>query len=193
MEFLPWRELVKIKTTRFGDLDVDKKDIIKFPEGILGFETAKEFFIVDPGDRTLILWLQSANEGSTAFPIIEPRIFMPEYSLGNLPPDTNEPTDDIGIYAILTIPQDATKMSANLKAPIIINNKSKTGKQTILQDSKFEVRHAMYKKLKSLLVSRPSDDSVRTNIHVAPAIKKDETTEEGTVPPPKADTTPQKI
>ena len=50
---------MKVKTTRFGELDVDKKDIITFKEGLLGFEGLNKFFIVDPGDQTLILWIQS--------------------------------------------------------------------------------------------------------------------------------------
>lgn len=64
---------MKIKTTRFGELEVDKKDIIEFTEGLLGFENQKKFFIVDPGDQTLILWLQAIDDAGTAFPIIEPR------------------------------------------------------------------------------------------------------------------------
>ena len=63
---------VKITTTRFGELEVDKKDIIEFTEGLLGFENLKKFFVVDPGDQTLILWLQSTDDAATAFPIIEP-------------------------------------------------------------------------------------------------------------------------
>ena len=55
---------MKITTTRFGELEVDKKDIIEFTEGLLGFENLKKFFIVDPGDQTLILWLQSTAIGS---------------------------------------------------------------------------------------------------------------------------------
>ena len=37
---------MKIKTTRFGELEVDKKDIIEFTEGLLGFENLKKFFVV---------------------------------------------------------------------------------------------------------------------------------------------------
>ena len=46
---------MKIDTTRFGTLEVDKCDVITVKDGILGFEHLKRFFIVDPGDQTLIL------------------------------------------------------------------------------------------------------------------------------------------
>jgi len=161
---------MKVSTTRFGELEVDKNDIITFEEGILGFEESKNFFVVDPGDQTLILWLQSADEGATAFPIIEPKIFMPDFSINLLPAELNslklENLSNASIYTILTIPQDVTTMSANLKAPVIINNKTKKARQIVLQDSKLEVKFEMYTELKKYIVSYHSDDSVRTNVTI---------------------------
>jgi flagellar assembly factor FliW len=159
---------VKISTTRFNELEVDKKDIIEFTEGLLGFENLKKFFIVDPGDQTLILWLQSIDDASVAFPIIEPKIFQPNFSVKLLPLELNslnlENLSNASVYTILTIPQNVTEMSANLKAPIIINNKSKTARQIVLQDSKLEVRFKMYLDLKKYIINYTSDDSKRTNV-----------------------------
>ncbi len=165
---------MKIKTTRFGELEVDKKDIIEFTEGLLGFENLKKFFIVDPGDQTLILWLQSTDDAGTAFPIIEPKIFQPSYMVKLLPVELNslslENLQNASVYTVLTIPQNVTEMSANLKAPIIINNKTKMARQIVLQDSKLEVRFKMYMDLKKYIVNystNASDDSKRTNVAAA--------------------------
>ncbi len=162
---------MKIKTTRFGELEVDKKDIIEFTEGLLGFENLKKFFIVDPGDQTLILWLQSIDDSATAFPLIEPKIFQPNYMIKLLPVELNslslENLQNASVYTILTIPQNVTEMSANLKAPIIINNKTKLARQIVLQDSKLEVRFKMYMDLKKYIVNYTSDDSKRTNVAAA--------------------------
>lgn len=162
---------MKIKTTRFGELEVDKKDVIEFTEGLLGFENQKKFFIVDPGDQTLILWLQSTDDAGTAFPIIEPKIFQPNYMVKLLPVELNslslENLQNASVYTVLTIPQNVTEMSANLKAPIIINNKTKMARQIVLQDSKLEVRFKMYMDLKKYIMnysSVGSDDSKRTNV-----------------------------
>jgi flagellar assembly factor FliW len=159
---------VKIKTSRFGELEVDKKDIIEFAEGLLGFENLKKFFIVDPGDQTLILWLQSVDSADTALPIIEPKIFQPNCMIKLLPVELNslslENLQNASVYTVLTIPQNVTEMSANLKAPIIINNKTKHARQIVLQDSKLEVRFKMYMDLKKYIVNYTSDDSRRTNV-----------------------------
>lgn len=164
---------MKIKTTRFGDLEVDKKDIIEFSEGILGFENLKKFFVVDPGDQTLILWLQSLDDEKIAFPIIEPKIYQPQYIIKLLPVELNslalENLSNASVYTILTIPQNVVDMSANLKAPIIINNKSKMARQIVLQDSKLEVKFKMYSELKKYIMnfnSLTSDDLKRTHVQV---------------------------
>lgn len=160
---------VTISTTRFGELQVNENDVLAFNDGILGFEDLKNFIVVDPGDSTLILWLQSIDKGEIAFPIIEPKIFKPDYVAKLLPIDMDsvdlESVNEAKVYTILTIPQDLTKMSANLKAPIVINNKKNLAKQVVLQDSKLPVQFEMYKDLKTYIVNYSSDDSKRTNVN----------------------------
>jgi flagellar assembly factor FliW len=121
----------------------------------------------------LILWFQSAEDPATAFPIIEPKIFQPEYVVKLLPAELAslelESINDASVYTILTIPKVVTDMSANLKAPIVINNKTKVARQIVLQDSKLEVRCKMYKELKKYIVSYSSDDSTRTKAQ-APSV-----------------------
>ncbi len=159
---------MKVKTTRFGELEVNPIDVITFNDGLLGFEILKTYFIVDPGDSTLILWLQSIEDEKVAFPIIEPKIFKPDYIAKLLPADLNglelDSLQSAKLYSILTIPANVTEMTANLKAPIVINSAKKVGKQIVLADSKLTVKHEMYKELKTYIVNFSSDDSRRTTI-----------------------------
>ncbi len=160
---------MKVSTSRFGELFVEKADLIHFPEGILGFEQLKKFFIVDPGDQTYIMWLQSTDTPHVAFPIIEPSFFIQAHESKLLPSEMNslklESLQDAKIFCILTIPQDITQMTANLKAPIVINNQLKVGKQIVLQDNKLAVRHEIYLEMKKKLVQlRPAaeEENVQT-------------------------------
>lgn len=172
-----WRKFVKVKTTRFGELEVNPGDIITFSEGLLGFENLKKYFVVDPGDSTLILWLQSTEDEKVAFPIIEPKIFKPDYIAKLLPADLNglelESLSAAKLYSVLTIPSNVTEMSANLKAPVVINSQKKVGKQIVLQDSKLSVKHEMYKELKTYIVNFSSDDARRTSYEPAIALEGD--------------------
>ncbi|MFN8371082.1 MAG: flagellar assembly protein FliW [Bacteriovoracaceae bacterium] len=159
---------MKIKTSRFGELEVDKSDILLLNEGLLGFESLKKFFIVDPGDNTLILWLQSTENPTVAFPLIEPKIFDPNYIVKLLPADLKnlelDSVNDAKVYTVLTIPSDVTQMTANMKAPLVINSKKQLARQVVLQDSKLSVRLTMYKELKTYIVKYSSDDSIRTSV-----------------------------
>lgn len=179
---------MKVNTTRFGELEVKKEDIINFSEGLLGFEKLNQFFVVDPGDSTLILWLQSIEDEKIAFPIIEPKIFKPDYIAKLLPADMNsvklENISDAKIYSILTIPSNITEMSANLKAPIVINNVQKIARQIVLQDNKLSVKYEMYKELKSYIVAYASDDSKRTTITEPTAVDAQVATEPVATPAP---------
>jgi len=166
---------VKIKTTRFGELEVNPNDIVTFAEGLLGFENLKRYFVVDPGDSTLILWLQSTEDEKVAFPIIEPKIFKPDYIAKLLPADLNglelDSLQNAKLYSILTIPANVTEMSANLKAPVVINSNKKVAKQIVLQDSKLSVKHEMYKQLKMFIVNFSSDDARRTSYEPSIALE----------------------
>lgn len=160
---------MKIKTTRFGEIEVNQQDIIRFKEGILGFEQYKNFTIVDPNDTTLIMWMQCIDAPQIAFPVIEPQIFKADYCPILMPTDMNaiellQPADS-KVYTILTIPADFTQMNANLKAPIVINLKKNIAKQIVLQDNKLTVKHEMYRDLKRAISGfATSDDFKRTNL-----------------------------
>jgi flagellar assembly factor FliW len=158
---------VKIKTTRFGEIELNNAEIIHFNEGLLGFENLKRYFVVDPGDSTLVLWLQSIDDGAVAFPMIEPKIFKPDNIAKLLPADLNglelETLSSARLYSILTIPANVVEMNANLKAPVVINSDKKVGKQIVLQDSKLSVKHEMYADLKKYIVNFSSDDSKRSH------------------------------
>jgi len=168
---------VKVKTTRFGELEVNPTDLITFTDGLFGFENLKKYFVVDPGDSTLILWLQSTEDEKIAFPVIEPKIFKPDYIAKLLPADLNglelETLQSAKLYSVLTIPANVTEMSANLKAPIVINSAKKIGKQIVLQDSKLSVKHEMYKELKTYIVNFSSDDAKRATFGSSIALEGD--------------------
>src|SRR4051794_5053969 len=71
---------VTLETGRFGQLTVGNDETISIPQGVLGFPELTRFCLVDPGDETLILWLQSIQDPKVAFPVLEPKIYRPDYA-----------------------------------------------------------------------------------------------------------------
>lgn len=150
---------MKINTSRFGAVEVAESDIIHFSDGLLGFEDLKRFFIVDPADETLILWLQSADAADVAFPILEPKLFKPDYKvrlsaneLRVLRIDSTKSKETL-VYCILTIPADVATMTANLKAPVVINTDSQLARQVVLQENEYSVKFPVYKQLVAVMMS----------------------------------------
>ena len=123
----------------------------------MGFESLTKFFVVDPGDDTLIMWLQSIEDRTIAFPILEPQVFKQDYNIGLLPSERRslelENNAVAKVYIVLTIPKDVTQISANLKAPIVINDIKRIARQIVLQDNSLSVRHEIYKELKAHIVT----------------------------------------
>jgi flagellar assembly factor FliW len=138
-----------ISTEVFGEIQIDKETIIKFKEGLLGFEEEKEFAIIDTEDKdSPFSWLQSINTPELAFVIINPFYAFPDYEF-IVPKKIQEKLEiqdekDIAIYSIVVIPEDMEKMTANLLGPIIININKKLGKQLILDDNRYSTKHFIF-------------------------------------------------
>jgi flagellar assembly factor FliW len=58
-------------------------------------------------------------------------------------------------FCIITIPDDPTQMSANMKAPIVIHLEAKLGRQCVLQDNSLAIREPIFAKLQQRVVQFP--------------------------------------
>ncbi len=146
-----------IKTKYFGDINLEEDKIITFAQGIMGFEDFKKYTILfdeEEGDKPSISWLQSLDEQGFALPVINPFHIRPDYN-PVVEDEILKPLGDINdqnlvILLSLTVPTDITKMSANLKAPFIINSDTRKGSQVIVENQDYEVKYKVYDALKQL-------------------------------------------
>ncbi len=134
----------EIETRPFGKMQIEEKQILHFPEGLMGFEEFTNYALIEENDETPFKWLQSLDDKNLAFIVIEPFLFEPNYK----PQLDKEEIAQIEIsdisesllMVIVTIPQDPNMMTANLQGPILINPKIKKAKQYISRDEKHPVR-----------------------------------------------------
>jgi len=137
-----------VETTRFGSVEVRQEDIIKFPEGMLGFSKIHEYILVERSDDSLILWLQALKKPSVAFPLLEPEIFEVNYGIELQEEDRKilalDEVKHAKVFAIITIPGDPSKMTANLKAPLVINVKKRSARQVILHNVDYPIRKSVF-------------------------------------------------
>jgi flagellar assembly factor FliW len=52
------------------------------------------------------------------------------------------------VFAIVTIPENPSLMTANLQGPIIINPEKKLGRQAISMNDRYHVRHRILDEMK---------------------------------------------
>lgn len=144
----------RIKTRHFGEIEVEEKQKIVFPEGILGFEQYKEYYLILKPDSPF-LWLQCATNESLAFVLINPHLFMPDYTLTISHRDWDVigcgPEDEHIVLAIVTIPSNPEEMTANLQGPVVINPKNRTAVQAISLDDRHSIKHPILPALRKVL------------------------------------------
>ena len=58
--------------------------------------------------------------------------------------------EDVFVLVVLTVPSDLTKMTANLKAPLVINTDTRKGCQIIVNNEEYQVRYNVYDYVQSL-------------------------------------------
>lgn len=141
---------MQITTKVFGDIAVDDDKIIYFPKGIIGFPDLKDFALIHDEEKGAdsIHWLQSIQEPAFAMPVMDPLLVCSEYNpeaddellnnLGELDPE------EMLVLVTVTIPKDLTKMSVNLKGPIVINVAEKKAIQVIVEGDDYQVKFPIY-------------------------------------------------
>jgi flagellar assembly factor FliW len=144
-----------LQTKHFDAVEINEEDVITFKNGIPGFEEKKKFVILyKVDDDNPFKWLQSVDDGTVAFVILDPRTFKDKYDIkidDAVCSDLEiEDLNDVAVYSIVTIPEEIAKMTANLKAPLIINLKKNKGCQLILDDNSYSFRHSVLEELHQL-------------------------------------------
>lgn len=138
---------MRLSTTRFGDIDIDESRTILMKAGILGFGHLKRYVFLVQDEEILFWWFQSVDDGSVAFVVINPFIIKPDYKPIIQDNDVEllevELPEDVILMSIVTIRSNPFKVTANLKAPIVINLKKRLAKQVILDKSDYPIQYSI--------------------------------------------------
>jgi flagellar assembly factor FliW len=157
-----------IQTTRFGQVQFQNEDLLTFPEGILGFADLKRFVLLDDPNDDIFAWLQSCDEPGIAFPVLEPELFSETYKITLAKSDLETlklaSVQGARLFCIITIPDDPTQMTANMKASIVINGIQKMARQCVLQDNHLAIREPIFTKLQQRVVQNPTQ-SIKAQSH----------------------------
>lgn len=138
--------MLTIKTTRFGEIEVNPVDVVEMPDGLIGFPELKRYVLLDRAPGSPFRWMQSLDDGSVAFVLVSPLEFMPDYVIEATEAEVAGlgilSEDDAVVAVILTM---GTKPTANLKGPLVFSQASKRGRQLINPNVEYTTRFPLPK------------------------------------------------
>ena len=137
-----------IKTERFGEISYRPGDVLSFPRGIPAFEDRHSWILVGKEDNA-VKWLQNVEDGELALPVTTPDVVMPDYN-ARIPEDdlmlvgSKDPAD-LALLIVVSIPEGMPwNMTANLRAPILLNLKTRKAVQVIALNEEYPIRHIVF-------------------------------------------------
>lgn len=133
---------------RFGRIEYNEAEVIRFPQGVVGFPDMTRYFMYADERVAPLAWLHSLDDPGLAFLVCDPFLFFPEYEVRvKLPPALRRQmgeSHELRVLAIVTIQADFAESTVNLLGPLVINAQTRNGWQVILDDEELGTRHRLF-------------------------------------------------
>lgn len=140
---------MELYTKYHGVIEYSEDQIINFKKGIPGFDKLTKFILAPIEGNSVFSLLHSTENLEVGFVTVSPFSIIKEYEF-NLDDEIAENLKinskrEILVLTTVCVDSDIKKITVNLKAPIIINIKQKTGEQLILDNEKYLVKYPLFK------------------------------------------------
>ena len=136
-----------IRDRRFGALAISRNSVLDFPRGLLGFGEFHSFGIADLSDPRYAQFkvLQCLEDHQLAFLVLplDPNTgFIDRADLDAACDSLLVDIDDLVIMLVVTVrkTEQGTSITANLRAPLLIDSKTHTGYQYVMRSERYPVR-----------------------------------------------------
>jgi flagellar assembly factor FliW len=132
--------------SQFAQAEVDPRDVVVFPEGLPGYESARTFVLLDVPDQAPLKVLHAVNADEPCFLVVDPRTVLPAYRFDLSASDRQRlgaATDSALLWlAVVLVESDGT-VAVNLRAPIVINPERMTGRQVMPNACVYPLRYVL--------------------------------------------------
>lgn len=122
--------------------------IIQFPAGLIGYPELKAYRLFEPQDSYPLKFLQSVDREDVSFTCIDVQAIKPDYVVPLGDEDARglaiaAPADAL-VLALLVIPDDPRKMTANLAGPVVVNVQTLQARQIALNIDQFPLAYPVF-------------------------------------------------
>jgi flagellar assembly factor FliW len=132
--------------SKFVTTDVNPRDIVRFADGLPGYETVHEFVLLDVPGQAPLKVLHAVNGGEPSFLVIDPKAVLSTYRCELGAPDRLRlgAADDSGlVWLAIVMVGGNGDVSINLRAPIVINPARMTGRQVMPNACVYPLRYVV--------------------------------------------------
>jgi flagellar assembly factor FliW len=145
---------MKIQTRLFGEVEFDPQKVIHFPEGLIGLNNLKDFFLIDDENIAPFQWFQSIDEPTLAFVVINPFFYKEDFKVPhlhehfNLLSAVNE--DSLTYLTIVVLTKQLEGITANLKGPMVINTDNFRAVQVVIDSHDYPTKYPVFRNVQPL-------------------------------------------
>ncbi|MDR2088384.1 MAG: flagellar assembly protein FliW [Clostridiales Family XIII bacterium] len=136
-----------VATRDFGIIQIEDDSIYAFPQGVYGFEDVDSFAVFMHEEAGVsFVYLQAVRSAHPCFLVFSPWDMLPGYDPRVSDEDLRffgvDSEKDLIFLVIATVPaDDVRKLSVNAKSPVVLNPLRMVGRQVILLNEEYTVRH----------------------------------------------------
>jgi flagellar assembly factor FliW len=146
---------------RFGECTFSESDVFSFPWGLPGFANLRRWLALAVEEQGSFIWLQSIDDPAIAIPTSDPYAIFDHYD-PKLPAYVVAALDitsasDFTMLGVVVVTEGAKEMTMNLLAPIVLNLRTRKGRQIMLENSGYSVREPIPRKAPAAEGAPPPD------------------------------------
>jgi flagellar assembly factor FliW len=134
--------------------------ILSFPAGLAGFEKLTEFRLFEPSGGYPLRFLQAVAQPSLSFVCMDAAAIKMDYEVPLGDDDSAflalEKPEDALVLVLVVVPEDPRHATANLAGPLVVNTRSRQGRQVMLDIEKFPLRHPVFQFQEDVIISFPA-------------------------------------
>jgi flagellar assembly factor FliW len=160
--------MIRVVSTRFGELEIAADKVISMPGGMLGFNE-KRYILLSSGTGPFC-WLQAVDNPDIAFVVVDPQTAVPDFEVKLTADEYSQlglrDNGEIVVLTVVTMDRNPLDITINLLGPIVINPETMTAIQVVFEGNRYSTRHPYFDNslTKKYANSEHPDDAVNVNL-----------------------------
>jgi flagellar assembly factor FliW len=125
-----------------------EETILEFPAGLIGYPGITSYRLLEPADGYPLKFLQATERDDISFVCIDVSAIKPDYVVPMSDADAREVAiespDEALILALVVLPPDPDKMTANLAGPLVVNTRTLKARQIVLNIDQYPLAYPVF-------------------------------------------------